>query len=566
MAFNFGFGATTSQPSFGAPATTAASTAFGGFGTGGGLGTTGTGTTGGFNFGGGAASTQPTTGFSFGAPTATTANSGLTFGAAATTSAPSTGFGFNFGTTPASTGGFGFGTTTATTSAPTFGGTTGFGGLGSTTAGFGAFGSTGFGTTGTGFGAAKPGFNFGQQQTTQPQQPQQQQDAQQNALANLAMAVSMPQIFGDERDAVIARWNQLQACWGTGKGYFSQNGVVDFKPNNPFCRFKAVGYSTIPKRRGEEGLVALVLKKKQEEVIGAQQQVVETLSKVLAKPNLSVCVEGLRPVPQDKTELVIYVLERPPQGPAKRIAARELCAFLQSQAQWTQLATLMAAESIAPKMGWTPEQIKEYLDTPPEGLDPLLWRQAKLDNPDPENLIPVAMVGFRELQQRLKHQEEETKLHQQRLDVVAGDLSQLQTQHSQTLAKLDDYKRKHLELSHRLLKVVVKQEICRKLGYAVQVEEEMLKVQLEHQQVELNHPTQFKGRLNELMSQIRMQTQGGFGRDEPTYQMDASMQAEIKQILKQQQEGLQHLIEVIKEDSKDLERMEQMMATSTVGR
>ena len=39
------------------------------------------------------------------------------------------------------------------------------------------------------------------------------------------------------------------------------------------------------------------------------------------------------------------------------------------------------------------------------------------------------------------------------VQVIAGDLGQLQTQHSQTLAKLDDYKRKHLELSHRLLKV-----------------------------------------------------------------------------------------------------------------
>lgn len=74
------------------------------------------------------------------------------------------------------------------------------------------------------------------QATAQPQQQQQQQ--QQNALANLAMAVSVPQIFGDERDAIIARWNQVQACWGTGKGFFSQNGVVEFKPDNPFCRFK----------------------------------------------------------------------------------------------------------------------------------------------------------------------------------------------------------------------------------------------------------------------------------------------------------------------------------------
>lgn len=393
-------------------------------------------------------------------------------------------------------------------------------------------------------------------------QPAQVQQPEQNALANLAMAVSMPQIFGDERDAIIARWNQVQACWGTGKGYFSHNSMVDFKSENPFCRFKAVGYSSIPSGRSEDGLVAIVLKRKVEEVMAAQQQATDTITRILGRPNLSVCVEGMRPMPEDRSEMIIYVLERPPQGPAKRINAKELCSFLQQQTQWSQMTTLLLADAMVPKVGWTPEQIKEYLDTPPAGIDPLLWRQAKLDNPDPEHLVPVAMVGFKELQRRLKHQEEETKLHQQRLDVIAADLSKLRTQHSQTLAKLDDYKRKHLELSHRLLKVIVKQEICRKLGYAVQSEEEVLKVQLEQLQMELNHPTQFKGRLNELMSQIRMQSQVGFGCDEPAYQMDANMQAEIRQILKQQQDGLQKLIEVIKEDSTDLEHMELVMNAS----
>lgn len=70
----------------------------------------------------------------------------------------------------------------------------------------------------------------------QPQPNQQQQ--QENALANLAMAVTVPQIYGDERDVIIAHWNQLQACWGTGKGFYSQDGVVVFKSDNPFCRFK----------------------------------------------------------------------------------------------------------------------------------------------------------------------------------------------------------------------------------------------------------------------------------------------------------------------------------------
>ena len=52
------------------------------------------------------------------------------------------------------------------------------------------------------------------------------------------------------------------------------------------------------------------------------------------------------------------------------------------------------------------------------GIHPFIWEQAKLDNPDPESLIPVPVVGFNALQQRMKHQEQQTKAHQQRLDVI----------------------------------------------------------------------------------------------------------------------------------------------------
>ena len=70
---------------------------------------------------------------------------------------------------------------------------------------------------------------------------------------------------------------------------------------------QAIGYSAIPTGRNEEGLVALVLKKKQEEVMAAQQQVVDTITtKILGKPNLSVCVEGVRPVPEDRWVLLSF--------------------------------------------------------------------------------------------------------------------------------------------------------------------------------------------------------------------------------------------------------------------
>ncbi|XP_033743990.1 nuclear pore complex protein Nup54-like isoform X2 [Pecten maximus] len=541
--------------------------------------------TGGFGSGNTAAPSFGTTAtaqpFGFGTTTTSTAAPTLGFGGTATSGTPSFG-GFGTTTTAAATFGsttaptFGFGGTT-TTSAPTFGfggalGTAttsapGFGGFGTPTTSAGGLtlgGSTGFGTgtaTGFGTGTATTGFGgFGGASTFGSVNQQQQQQQQQNlqSLDNLGTAITTPQLYGDERDAIIAKWNQLQAYWGTGKGYFSQNGCVTFTPENPYCKFKAIGYICLPKSRNEDGLVAITIKKKESEVSAGQQLIVDSLFKMLgSKPQYSVCVEGIRPLPDNKTELVIYILERPDRGPARRISALDTANFLKQNNILPQLQSQIIAEDVRPKTGFTKDQHKQYLDNTPSGIHPLIWQQAKLDNPDPEALIPVPMVRFKELFHRMKHQEQQTKLHHQRMDMIATDLTQLQQKQVSMLAKLDEYKRKHLELGHRLLQVVVKQEIFRKMGYAIQAEEEQLRVQLEKSQAELNHPTQFKGRLNELMSQIRMQNHLASTRTDISYQIDPTLQDEIKQLLKQQQEGLRHLIQIIKQDGQDLQLIEQ---------
>ncbi|XP_036386033.1 nucleoporin p54 isoform X2 [Megalops cyprinoides] len=552
-----------------------------------------------FNFGGGATNTatQGSSGFSFGSFAAkTTASSGFGFGT--TTTAASSGFGsltapgFGATTTTASTG-FGFGSTT-----------TGFGGLGaaSTTAGtFGGFGTTttsaapgstfsfaapsntgglfgntqnkGFGfssglgtgtTAGTGFGTSLGnalgfgGFNI------QPQQQQgglfgqqAQAPAQSNQLINTASALSAPTLLGDERDAILAKWNQLQAFWGTGKGYFNNNiAPVEFTQENPFCRFKAVGYSCIPGSKDEDGLLVLALNKKEEEVRSQQQQLVESLHKVLgSNQTLTVNVEGVKALPDDQTEVIIYVVERSPNGTSKRIPATTLFSYVEQANIKTHLQQLGVVMSVT-RTELTPAQLKQLLQNPPAGVDPIIWEQAKVDNPDPEKLIPVPMVGFKELLRRLKIQDQMTKQHQTRVDIISNDISELQKNQATTVAKIAQYKRKLMDLSHRVLQVLIKQEIQRKSGYAIQVDEEHLRVQLDTIQSELNAPTQFKGRLNELMSQIRMQNHFGAVRSEERYSVDADLLREIKQHLKQQQEGLSHLISVIKDDVEDIKLIE----------
>ena len=64
---------------------------------------------------------------------------------------------------------------------------------------------------------------------------------------------------------------------------------------------QAIGYSCIPTSRNEDGLVTITFKKTAKEVSASQQQVVDNLHKILgSKPNLSVCVESLKPAPDDK--------------------------------------------------------------------------------------------------------------------------------------------------------------------------------------------------------------------------------------------------------------------------
>ncbi|XP_072570737.1 nucleoporin p54 isoform X3 [Paramormyrops kingsleyae] len=535
-----------------------------------------------FNFGGGTTNTPTSTGFGFGSTT-TAASSGFgsltaTGFGATTTTAPTTGFGFGstttgFGglgaasTTTGAFGGFGATTTTAPGSSFSFSAPTNTGGLFASTQNKGFGFSSGLSTgaaTGTGFGTALgTGLNFGGF-NVQPQQQQGglfgqpgQAPSQSNQLINTASALSAPTLLGDERDAILAKWNQLQAFWGTGKGYFNNNiAPVDFTQENPFCRFKAVGYSCIPGSKDEDGLVVLALNKKEEDVRSQQQQLVESLHKVLGgNQTLTVNIEGVKALPDDQTEVIIYVVERSPNGTSKRIAASSLFGFVEQVNVKTQLQQLGVVMSVT-RNELSPAQLKQLLQNPPAGVDPIIWEQAKVDNPDPDRLIPVPMVGFKELLRRLKIQDQMTKQHQTRVDIISNDISELQKNQATTVAKIAQYKRKLMALSHRVLQVLIKQEIQRKSGYAIQVDEEHLRVQLDTIQSELNAPTQFKGRLNELMSQIRMQNHFGAVRSEERYSVDADLLREIKQHLKQEQEGLTHLISVIKDDMEDIKLIE----------
>ena len=84
-----------------------------------------------------------------------------------------------------------------------------------------------------------------------------------------------------------------------------------------------------------------------------------------------------------RTEVVIYIMERSATGMTKRIPASQAFSHFSQNNIKMQLGQLGVVE-LVPKLAVSGAQLEGYLSNPPLGYDPRLWRQARLDNPDPE--------------------------------------------------------------------------------------------------------------------------------------------------------------------------------------
>merc|ERR1711935_391597 len=487
--------------------------------------------------------------FTFGAATAnTTGGGGSLFGAKpAATATSSTGGGFSFGggaatntTAAPATGGGLFGNTSANT-----GGTSLFGNASKPATGGGLFGNASSAPTGGGGGL------FGNSATNTNQAANQQP---QNALLQCANACSQPNLFGDERDQLLAKFNVVQCAWGTGQLYCKDQAPISLSQLNPFSRFRTVGYSCLPTAKDADGLVWLECNKHVEKA-QAEQAVKQALGNNNA---ITVVVEQCRKMGDGaKTEVTLYVKEAKPDGTTKRIGANLLYNGLKGQNIKSQLTTAIGLEDVIVRSAMTKDEIKRFTATAPAGIDPVIWKQANAENPDKEKMIPVPMRGFSALSLRVHLQTQTTEGHQHRNDIIQQEIRKIQDKQATTRSKIEERKRRVVELSRRVLSVILQQEIQRKSGLAIQTEEEQLRTQVEALNNQLRAPTQFRGRINELLSSIRMQyegdmrpvsTQGG--------QLDPGALADIQDHLKNQQAGLSHMVDLMKKAFTDLEVIE----------
>ncbi|CAH8579159.1 unnamed protein product [Schistosoma bovis] len=531
-----------------------------------------------------ASTTTPFGNFGLGS-TVSTMSSGLFQAAAAkTTNTTFPGFGqnstpfqgFNLNTPKTSTGLFG-----STFSAPTT----------STQMGLNLFGSQ-FGqqaSQNTGFSFTQPtqslfnipktqGFGFDQSLPVTAQQQQQQlQVAQQNTVDAFFASLSQPMLFGDERDSVIARWNQLQAMWGTGIGY-SAVGMVNYTPENTFARLKSIGYNVLPTSTDADGLVCLYIGRPFSEVTNQRQAVQDILFRLLGgRPNLQLMVEEIRPCAEaeDSTEVILKVVERLATGTTSTISATELAKYLSSPSVAPQLQSQLCVNRLIPEISPSAAQIVAYNENPPAGFDRLIWQQACLDNPHPDRMIPIPFIGFPDLKRRKCDQLAYGEQQSSMIKYITELVSKLRTGQLVMSQRLIQLKRKQIELSHRVLKVLKHQEVHRRCGFAISVEEEGMRCELERIWSELVAPRGLRIRFQEALSTLRNSSEfnkrdkenvgsvykgvhsleSGDGYPS-TWSLDPDSLNELKEYLTQRHNGIREMQRLITEMTNNLKVME----------
>ncbi|CAH8591482.1 Nuclear pore complex protein Nup54 [Schistosoma haematobium] len=531
-----------------------------------------------------ASTTTPFGNFGLGS-TVSTMSSGLFQAAAAkTTNTTFPGFGqnstpfqgFNLNTPKTSTGLFG-----STFSAPTT----------STQMGLNLFGSQ-FGqqaSQNTGFSFTQPtqslfnipktqGFGFDQSLPVTAQQQQQQlQVAQQNTVDAFFASLSQPMLFGDERDSVIARWNQLQAMWGTGIGY-SAVGMVNYTPENTFARLKSIGYNVLPTSTDADGLVCLYIGRPFSEVTNQRQAVQDILFRLLGgRPNLQLMVEEIRPCAEaeDSTEVILKVVERLATGTTSTISATELAKYLSSPSVVPQLQSQLCVNRLIPEISPSAAQIVAYNENPPAGFDRLIWQQACLDNPHPDRMIPIPFIGFPDLKRRKCDQLAYGEQQSSMIKYITELVSKLRTGQLVMSQRLIQLKRKQIELSHRVLKVLKHQEVHRRCGFAISVEEEGMRCELERIWSELVAPRGLRIRFQEALSTLRNSSEfnkrdkenvgsvykgahsleSGDGYPS-TWSLDPDSLNELKEYLTQRHNGIREMQRLITEMTNNLKVME----------
>ncbi|KAJ3320032.1 hypothetical protein HDV06_005766 [Boothiomyces sp. JEL0866] len=185
--------------------------------------------------------------------------------------------------------------------------------------------------------------------------------------------------------------------------------------------------------------------------------------------------------------------------------------------------------------------------------DRTLYEQAQQQNPDPSCMVPVLAVGFDGLKKRSEIQNDQLATHKEKLAEIQEKIFKLeQTRTISTIIKIEEYKRKHRQLVHKVFQLLKSVQLLRNKGYILRPEEEALITRLISMDRDLAKPSVFRGRINEIWAQVQQ-----FKDVEPvSVSIDSQSIKPLYSALEGMGKGLMELTSVCREDDSTLLQIE----------
>jgi hypothetical protein len=229
-------------------------------------------------------------------------------------------------------------------------------------------------------------------------------------------------------------------------------------------------------------------------------------------------------------------------------------------------------------------------------IDQRDWQRAEERNPDPANWAPSPLDGIKSLHDRATAQainvQEQLSLVQQR-SASGGDQTGSEGTPALSVsawlenlgssdnfdALIDQCRHEHLRLTTRLIKVITRLERLQSRGSPVRQSEVEFARRVERLASLLQDPRGVRPALNQIAAQLRVEGMSDGGGGQAQWQLHKQQQqnqastsdtirdqqSALFGLLESQREGLEHLIDVVQKDMRDVRliraRMESVGAT-----
>jgi hypothetical protein len=193
----------------------------------------------------------------------------------------------------------------------------------------------------------------------------------------------------------------------------------------------------------------------------------------------------------------------------------------------------------------------------PQQISEEAWKQAVIQNPDPANYMPVALVGAVALQARVSWQQDRANDLAKTSQTLEKSHTTIYDRAAKTRADIDQRLQKHAALRKKLLDIMRRVEVTRCLNQPVQPDE--IKA-LQRLQALIKHVDSVRDTLNVLQDQARTQTSNSKSLGPNITGMPD--QAQLLPVLYEQRQKLEKLTSMAKQDMRDVDLIQQRVVVT----